>query len=227
MRSAVVAEAAPTAWPRRSRYCPAIISPRMARHTAVIRRRREGGRHVSATVSSAHTRARSPARTAAEGPNAPPGPEPAGRPRRSARAMWTAGLPRRVGDRSITSSWMRAQVWISSRATPSRNAAAVSAAPQARMAHQSRRGLIRLPPRSVKSATRCATSSAKTGSCSAASATRSARTASAIRWRPPGTSWSTARASSAEGPGSADAVRSTSGCTDAANAWSAGSERPI
>lgn len=176
-RTARTTERTEVASPCTSRYCPATISIRIPRHSSRTREALSGVIPVSATTSSAQTRARSPARIAAACPSRAP------RAREISSAYWAAtstcraGRPRRSRAPSITSSWTSAQVWMSSRAAPIRRAAcawAGSVPPHARRAHHRKRERLNLPPCCVKCATRAARSWAKSGSTASAAAVRHA-----------------------------------------------------
>lgn len=167
----------PVAWAWMSRYCPATISPRMARHSRCSPGPCGEPRAVSVSRSSAQARARSPASTAADVANASGGPVIRAARCRWARSTCTAGAPRRRGDPSITSSWMRAHAWRSSRAAPVRRTAVTSPdPPAARHPHHANAVRSRFPPRRTSAATRSATSWANTGSVSRARHIRSSRT---------------------------------------------------
>ena len=175
----------PLACARRSRYCPATISVRMARHSSNSPGPCGEASAVSVSRSSAHASARSPASTAADVPN--DSADPPVRPDPlvwSGRCPWVkstciAGAPRRSGDPSITSSWMRAQAWSSSRAAPVRRTALASPEPPAaRQPHHTNAVRSRLPPRRTYAARRSAMSRANTASASRACRSRVSRTRS-------------------------------------------------
>ena len=90
----------------------------MSRHAA------RTGAAVGATRSVASLRARSETRVATLSPKSSASPSPSATRCRSAVTTCRVGRPRREADRSMTSSWMRAKRWSSSRAAATRTRSA-------------------------------------------------------------------------------------------------------
>ena len=134
---------------------------------------------ASSSSSSAQRKARSPARIAALVPNQPASGWPDGPGLAAARVTWAAGAPRRVAERSITSSWSRAKVWRSSTAAATVTTRSSRAAPVAAWPQCTKAGRSRLPPRSTSRRTASAIS--PTPGSAAPNRTRAARTKASKR----------------------------------------------
>ncbi|CAM5488329.1 hypothetical protein SHIRM173S_07307 [Streptomyces hirsutus] len=181
-----------------SRYCPATISPRIARHSRYSCGPYGEPSAVPVSRSSAQTRARSPASTAADVANASGGPVIRAARCMRARSTCTAGAPRRSGEPSMTSSWMRAHACTSSSATPVRRSAVASPEPPAaRQPHHANAVRSRFPPRRTNEVTRPATSRANSGSTARARHSASSRTCPSSA----STAWTASRAVSGPSAG--------------------------
>ena len=158
--------------------------------TARARATASMGSGVLSNSSSAHTKVRSPARTAALHPNQSGSPIRCWRTWAAASAVWALARPRRVADRSITSSWSSANVWSSSMAAAGRSTASSCAAPVARWPQYTKAGRSRLPP-AATSERISPVISPSTGSSATVSAVLSARNRSSVVRSGP---WTTAKA---------------------------------
>ena len=104
-------------------------------------------------VRSAITMAMSPTKTAAASPKRRASPCQAPSRWRSIKRAHTVGDDRRVGEPSITSSWMRAKAWSNSSAQPPEIAPSPEGSPPAVTQPQWQyAGRMRLPPLATKSA---------------------------------------------------------------------------